>query len=726
MSILAIALGASIIIASLFGILITLKNASAYVIHNPITIYGNADFTSANGVTGGSGTSIDPYIIEGWEIDGSSSISAIEIINTDAYFIIRNVNLHSSLFFGIMCDMCINGIIEDSTIKDNIVGLWLENCSNFDLSNNIVSDNEFGPAVYYCNSVTLTSNQILRNTYTGIYIEATTNAIISNNDIKINYLDGIYAAKSSGIQFSNNNISENGGSGIWLNDSMSSSIVDNTFVDNWLGIDIEYTIDTTVTGNMLFSDGINMWGDTLSHFNSHVISSNYANGKPIYYYKDKANLNINNISVGQLFLANCQNISIENISISNTAIGIMLAFVEKASLMNNIITESECGLDIEFSKEISLMNNEISNNDWDGIYFENSENCVLSHNIISSNGPTGIISYLSENFVIYENMISMNDIGIDLQSSLNFTVYKNNFIDNAVQALDDSGSENFWDMGSSVGGNYWSDYIGTDANDDGFGDTPYSIDFDSKDYYPSIGQIDLIPPNTGRALDGTPGQNEWYISPVTVTLSPSDDSSGVNWTRFRINGSDWEEYDEPILISEDGQYIVEYCSADYAENLEEIREIEISIDQTVPYLRFEQDNGTIFNSTSVTFSWIYSDNLSGIVHIEVCLDKGNFTHCGVNTSIDFVNISEGSHNVTIRASDQAGNMAERMLWFEIEFEIDADGGDILGIESLLLITSVIVIVSLILIILAITMKKRKKLKQPPIESNESQITREMK
>jgi len=51
-----------------------------------------------------------------------------------------------------------------------------------------------------------------------------------------------------------------------------------------------------------------------------------------------------------------------------------------------------------------------------------------------------------------------------------------------VQVLNGNVSVNFWDNG--VRGNYWSDYTGTDANNDDIGDTPYVIDADNKDRYP--------------------------------------------------------------------------------------------------------------------------------------------------------------------------------------------------------------------------------------------------
>lgn len=101
----------------------------------------------------------------------------------------------------------------------------------------------------------------------------------------------------------------------------------------------------------------------------------------------------------------------------------------------------------------------------------------------SGNNPNNAgISVNSKNNNIYANNIVNNNYGIRL-IGLNNTIFFNNFIDNIQNAYDEA--NNHWDNGYA--GNYWDDYTGVDENEDGVGDTPYSIsENETYDWYPLI------------------------------------------------------------------------------------------------------------------------------------------------------------------------------------------------------------------------------------------------
>ena len=60
---------------------------------------------------------------------------------------------------------------------------------------------------------------------------------------------------------------------------------------------------------------------------------------------------------------------------------------------------------------------------------------------------------------------------------------------------------------------------------------------------------------------------------------------------------------------------------------------------------------------SVRVSWAASDNGSGMGSYRLSVDGGPFQDVGSNTSANLT-LSQGDHNVTVRAFDVAGNMAE--------------------------------------------------------------------
>jgi hypothetical protein len=68
-------------------------------------------------------------------------------------------------------------------------------------------------------------------------------------------------------------------------------------------------------------------------------------------------------------------------------------------------------------------------------------------------------------------------------------------------------------------GNYWSDYVGTDSDGNGKGDTPYLIDSDRKDNYPLMAPFDIFSVSTSDAFPGIPPDDSSEIFPATIILT---------------------------------------------------------------------------------------------------------------------------------------------------------------------------------------------------------------
>ena len=83
-------------------------------------------------------------------------------------------------------------------------------------------------------------------------------------------------------------------------------------------------------------------------------------------------------------------------------------------------------------------------------------------------------------------------MGVMVYGSSSDQIYHNNFVNNTVEyRLEQGNGTCEWDNGFPSGGNYWSDYDGTDQDHDGIGDTPYILNAllgaNETDHYPLMG-----------------------------------------------------------------------------------------------------------------------------------------------------------------------------------------------------------------------------------------------
>src|SRR5947199_6784825 len=85
-------IGLALLISSLLILTCPSPSRAQTLAHPPILIVGDS-FTPDNGVTNGNGTIRAPYIIENWEITADTT-AGIEIMNTNSYFVIRDVFIH--------------------------------------------------------------------------------------------------------------------------------------------------------------------------------------------------------------------------------------------------------------------------------------------------------------------------------------------------------------------------------------------------------------------------------------------------------------------------------------------------------------------------------------------------------------------------------------------------------------------------------------------------------
>ncbi|MCZ8511099.1 polysaccharide lyase beta-sandwich domain-containing protein [Paenibacillus filicis] len=171
---------------------------------------------------------------------------------------------------------------------------------------------------------------------------------------------------------------------------------------------------------------------------------------------------------------------------------------------------------------------------------------------------------------------------------------------------------------------------------------------------------DTTPPVTTD--NAKPG---WQRTAQTVTLTASDDASGVLKTLYSLDNGTFTE-GNTITLAEDGVHQILYYSIDNAGNQEAIKTAVVKIDTTGPII-VPTVTMDVYWTDGGTLQFDISDPVSGVASDSLVLD-------GVQVARPFafspLSLSIGEHTVLVKAVDAAGNETNASFFLHVRTDAD--------------------------------------------------------
>jgi len=246
-------------------------------------------------------------------------------------------------------------------------------------------------------------------------------------------------------------------------------IENNRFVDVLFGIDMRQSPDSIIRNNTIHGKDLDLGrrGDGIRLWWSHnaIVENNTVDGlrDMVFWYSE--------------------NLKILDNKVSNSRYGLHFMYSHHTLLADNELNGNSVGIYLMYSNSISMINNNIINNrgssgygiglkDCDNITVENNALLANRVGIYLDNSPS---SYDSTG-IVKDNKIAFNEIGL-LATPIthNNVITHNAFVENEEQVTAHGGGQLSKNEFSQDGvGNFWSNYAGYDADNDGVGDLPYA------------------------------------------------------------------------------------------------------------------------------------------------------------------------------------------------------------------------------------------------------------
>jgi len=346
-------------------------------------------------------------------------------------------------------------------------------------------------------------------------------------------------------------------------------------------------------------------------------------------------------------LVSSSNVTISNDNFyANTVDGIYLSSASNNTVSGNTFSYDDI-IDIDlYNSTINVIKDNVcSGNSNHGIYLQQSGSNILSNNSCLDSFACGIMLSSSSNNIISNNTSNANgNNGIHLASSSNYNTISNNTCKgNAADGihLTSPSNHNTIRHNNCSGNNHDGIELSSSSNNS-IADNNCSGNHDYSIY--------LNFSNNNRLYGNVLIENRGALSVYNALHVQAYDDGKNTWNNTAMGNywSDWQTPDANHDGIVDHPYIIDGSSGAEDYHPMVIENDFVSIDIIYPV------SGSFNNTGSVTVMWITTDSGPGIAQTEIQADYGAWNI--VTGTRDTLSLSDGSHTITLRVTDNDGDV----------------------------------------------------------------------
>lgn len=388
-------------------------------------------------------------------------------------------------------------------------GLYFDTVQSVTVDHNLLAYGTYeGLYFYHATSFSVTNNDLTRGGYEGFYADYASNGVVQGNNASFFRYEGFGLDDSSNVTFSNNTASYDqysSGEGFYLYADTRCTVHSNTALHAGYGLYAEESFQLTVSNNV-FSHangsgyGIYLYGNSESSllnndvsyagqyglegdYNSALVVSNLdarSAGYAGVYMSGGTTNTLLGVRATQAAAYGAYFYGLNGLTLANSqagsgpsgAEGFYLYQGTGATLTNDSSWGGLVGLDLQGVLNAAVMGSNLSGSNTGLLLSQTSQTTIQGNTLWNDN-----YSFSSQN------------------SSASVVLYQNNFLNDRGYRLGSPtpGVEPQFDHGYPLGGNFWSNHTGPDAQSgpgqnlsgsDGIVDTPVQLDRTSADHYP--------------------------------------------------------------------------------------------------------------------------------------------------------------------------------------------------------------------------------------------------